>query len=442
MKSYSLFYVLLVMTVFLAYCTKKDQVVSSSSGSSSTLNAYHTSAAPTIDATLSEAIWNNATSLAVTPTVPDPGNNLFYGYWGEQYPATIQAMYDANYIYLKVQWADNSYVDKPQPLVFDSVHHLWSQRSNSKTFDANGILTQQSMGLDQLAFQWNIDNSTQNFATQTCYASCHIYTPYRNYAGAYVPNEDGNHYTNGLAEKVDLWWAKLNKDVLLTNQMDDWYIDNAGGDVEANYDSTGGAPLSGSAGRHADGQVKTVPFSATYVLNSTKKAPASNYSGPISNTQTLSYTLASGTKVSEKVPLYVELSVNNPYITADTVRVMAVDSMGVLTLRDGTTLNPNINPSLYADDPTGGRNVGTNCIPSFIVQPYIIGSERDDIKASAHYDGTKWTVIIKRKLKTGDVLKQDVDFTDLTDRPFGMAIWNTANNQHGIQPNLLLHFQQ
>ena len=421
------------LVVGLTSCTKNDQVVTSTSSNGSTLNAYHTSTAPTIDATTSEAIWNNATALAVTPTVPDPGNGLFMGYWGEQYPATIKAMYDNNYLYLKVQWADSTNILQPQPWVFDSVAHVWSQRSNSKLFDANGNLTKQSIGLDQLAFQWNIDNSTQNFATQTCYASCHVFTPYRNYAGVYNANQDGNHYTNGANEKVDLWWAKLNKDISLTNQMDDWYIDDAGG--PAVTDSVGGS----GNGRHADGQVKPSPFGSPYVLNSTKKAPASNYSGPISNSQTLS---------GKKVPLYaLKDGIRKAYYSvtdtvASALRVIGVDANGVLTLQGGTTIDPTTEAYNYADDPGVGRNVGAKCFPGFISQPYIIGSERDDIIGSAHHDGTKWTVIIKRKLKTSDVLKQDVDFTDLTDRPFGMAIWNTANNQHGIQPNLLLHFNQ
>jgi hypothetical protein len=48
----------------------------------------------------------------------------------------------------------------------------------------------------------------------------------------------------------------------------------------------------------------------------------------------------------------------------------------------------------------------------------------------------------KRALKTSDALKQDVDFSSLQDQPFGVAIWNRSNYQHGIQPNLVLKFQQ
>lgn len=438
MKNYSLLYVALVITVFLAYCTKKDQVVSSSSGSTSTLNAFKTSTAPVIDGNV-DAVWNNAQALSVNPAVPDPGNGLFMGYCGEQYPTTIQSMYDANNIYFLVKWNDSTNITPIQPWVFDPAAHTWSQRGNARTFDVNGNLAKLSMGLDQLAFQWNIDNSTQNFATQTCYASCHLFTPYRNYAGAMVANASGNHYTNGPNEKVDLWWAKLNRDVLV-NQMDDWYLDDGGG--QSYYDTLGG----NANGRHANGQIKPTPFSTTYVLPSTKKAPAATYSGPYSNSQTLSYTLASGKTVNVKVPLYVETGVSKPYypasdITAGTaLKVTAVDSMGVLTLSDKSTIDPNADAASYADVLGIGRNIGSKCFPSFILQPFI--NERANITTSAVYTGSGWVVEIKRALKTGDILKQDVDFTDLTDRPFGIAIWNTSNYQHGIQPNLLLHFQQ
>ena len=151
MKSNSFMFLFIFLVVGLTSCTKNDQVVTSTStdnGNSSTLNAYFTSTAPVINAQNPDALWNNATSISVNPTVPDPGNNLFAGYWGEQYPATIQAMYDKTNLYLKVQWADNSYVDKPQPWVFDSVSHIWSQRSNVKSFDINDI----SLKIDSASF--------------------------------------------------------------------------------------------------------------------------------------------------------------------------------------------------------------------------------------------------------------------------------------------------
>jgi hypothetical protein len=45
-------------------------------------------------------------------------------------------------------------------------------------------------------------------------------------------------------------------------------------------------------------------------------------------------------------------------------------------------------------------------------------------------------------LKTTDALKQDVDFSSLEDQPFGVAIFNKSNYQHGIKPGLLLKFDK
>jgi len=67
---------------------------------------------------------------------------------------------------------------------------------------------------------------------------------------------------------------------------------------------------------------------------------------------------------------------------------------------------------------------------------------RADITAGAVYTGTGWVLEYKRALKTGDVLKQDIDFSSLQDQVFGIAIWNNSNYQHGIQPNLVLKFQK
>jgi hypothetical protein len=67
---------------------------------------------------------------------------------------------------------------------------------------------------------------------------------------------------------------------------------------------------------------------------------------------------------------------------------------------------------------------------------------RADISAQATYTGSGWILEYKRLLKTSDVLKQDIDFSSLDDQPFGIAIFNSANYQHGIQPNLLLKFQK
>lgn len=428
MKTTFVLFFFILVTVFFVYCTKTAQIVApAETASTNELISYKTSVAPTIDGVV-DAIWDNATKLAVTPTVPDPGNGLFAGYQGTQYPANIRSMYDDQYIYFLAEWNDPSNY-QVQPWFFNPTTQRWAQRANAKQFDVNGVLTKEGMGQDQLAMLWNIDNSTPKFTTQTCYASCHIFTPYRNFSGVMVPNKSGNHYTNGPNEKIDMWWCHLNKD-LVTGQMDDQYQDWAGGPSVT--DTVGGS----GNGRHADDLVPPVPFSTAYVNTNTN---ASN--GAFNNTQSLKL---DGTGASVSVPKWIVPDAVGQlyYLATDTLaggkalKVTGVSSTGVLTYVGGT-LDPN-GKAEYLDNAGAAPTVGTKCIPAFISAPLTMG--RADIVAQGKYTGTGWVLEYKRLLKTPDVLKQDIDFSSLSDQPFGMAIFNTANYQHGIQPNLLLKF--
>lgn len=417
---------------YLVSCTKDNQVLDvagTTINSSSDLVSLKTSTAPAIDGTV-DAMWANATKLNVTPQVPDPGNGLFAGYQGTTYPATVRSMYDNQFIYFLVEYDDatNNIV---QPWYFNPTTQRWAQRGNAKTFDANGALIKEGMGTDQLAFLWNIDNSTAKFAAQTCYSSCHLFTPYRNYLGVMVPNNSGNHYTNGANEKIDMWWCRLSKD-LVTGQMDDQYQDWAGG--PAVVDTVGG----NGNGRHADDLIPPTPWSSTYINTNTNPS-----NGPFNNSQSLKL---DGTGASVTVPKWIMPGAVGKlyYLATDTLpggtalKVTGVSSTGVLTYVGGT-LDPN-GQADYLDNPGTGTAVGAKCFPSFISAPYTGG--RADITAAGRYTGTGWIVEIKRPLKTGDVLKQDVDFSSLQDQPFGMAIFNSSNYQHGIKPNLLLKFQK
>jgi hypothetical protein len=121
------------------------------------------------------------------------------------------------------------------------------------------------------------------------------------------------------------------------------------------------------------------------------------------------------------------------------VKITGVSSTGVLTYNGGS-IDPNTGNDYQrtGDAVTGGD--GPKCFPSYIASP-LVGA-RADITGAAVYTGTGWIIEYKRLLKTSDALKQDVDFSSLQDQPFGFAIWNKSNNQHGIQPNLLLTFQK
>ncbi|MES2330328.1 MAG: ethylbenzene dehydrogenase-related protein [Bacteroidota bacterium] len=429
-----LFWVSATLILALGYlisCTKNNQVLTTVSQevNSSELLSYKTATAPVIDGTI-DAAWDNATRISVVPQVPDPGNGLFAGYSGETYPANIRSMYDGQYIYFLFEWNDptNNIV---QPWYFNPVTKLWAQKANAKQYDVNGVLLKEGMGQDQLAMLWNIDNSTPKFVTQTCYASCHLFSPYRNYAGQMVANKSGNHYTNGAAEKIDMWWCHLNKD-LLTNQMDDQYQDWAGGPSVT--DTVGGS----GNGRHADDLIPPSPFSTSYINTNSNVT-----NGAFNNTQSLKL---DGTGTAVNVPKWVIPDATGKlyYTTADTLaggaakKITGVSSTGVLTYAGGT-IDPNGQTAYYEVTGTTA-SVGAKCIPSFVSAGLTAG--RSDITAAGKYTGTGWVLEIKRLLKTPDVLKQDIDFSSLQDQPFGLAIFNSSNYQHGIRPNLLLKFQK
>ena len=439
-----------IMTSFILFigywvsCTKNDQVLQQGTTTSNgtTLVSLKVTSAPTIDGVI-DPMWDNATKLNVVPQVPDPGNGLFAGYIGETYPATLRSMYDNQYIYFLVEWADADKSINVATWYFNPAANVagktgWAQEPSSKVFDANGVLTRDATGSeDKLAMLWNIDNSTAKFTSQTCYASCHVFTPYLDYSvtpAVLKSNANsGNHYTNGVNEKIDMWWAHLSRD-LVNNQMDDNYQDWAGGPGVTNL--TGGS----GNGRHVDGIAvsgasATWPFAPTYTTT-----PAQ---GSSNNRQSLKL---DGTGATVTVPMWIIPNATNYYYikASDTLaggtarKITGVSSSGVLTYSGGT-IDPTVGTDyLQVAGVYGGD--GPKCIPSYIASPLI--NERADITCSAVYTGTGWIVEYKRLLKTTDVLKQDVDFSSLQDQPFGLAIWNKSNNQHAIKPNLLLKFQK
>ena len=439
-------YTWVITTIVLAIgyvigCTKRDQVLNVPQVNTGTdLVSIKTSTPPTIDGVI-DAAWSNATPLNVTPTVPDPGNGLFAGYSGQQYSATVRSMYDAQNIYFLVEIKDPTQSVNTAPWYFNQTTSRWVKEPNSNSYDVNGLLSRVGFGEDRLAMLWNIDNSTPKFITQTCYASCHVFTPYMDYSktpSVYNANASGNHYTNGASEKIDMWWGRLgfmSKDASL-NQFDDNYQDWAGGPTYTSV--TGG----NGNGRHVDGIVPDGTFSTTWPYR--PNYTASPTQGEVNNSQNLKL---DGTGTSVAVPIWVVPNAASAgyILVSDTAtgkakKVIGVSSTGVLTFADNSTLDPNVGTSYQrAGDPVTGPTAA-NSIPSYIAVPLVGG--RADITGVSKYTGTGWIVEYKRALKTSDVLKQDIDFSSLQDQVFGMAIWNNSNYQHGIQPNLVLKFQK
>lgn len=419
-------------------CTKTNQVVvpTTSTSNSNVLLSVRTSTPPTIDGSI-EAAWDNVQKLNIAPTVPDPGNGLFAGYIGEMYPGTIRSMYDDQNIYLLVEIQDKDKNIKSSPWYFNPATKLWARESTSKAFDVNGVMSRTGFGEDKLAFLWNVNNSTAKFTTQTCYASCHIFAPYLDYSTTPATQRSnansGNHYTNGSNEKIDMWWLHPNRGFAY-GVMDDNYQDWAGGPAVTNL--TGG----NANGRHFDDLVvsstsTTWPFRPGYTADATQ--------GSVANTQNLKL---DGTGTTVAVPLWVIpngttdfLKVEDTLAGGTARKVTGVSSAGVLTYAGGT-LDPAVGTDYQRLGATATAALGAKCIPGNIISPVLRG--RAEITMAANHNGTGWIYEIKRPIKTTDALNQDIDFTGFADQPFGVAFWNSNNNQHGIHPNLLLQFKK
>lgn len=436
-----------VLALLLLYCTKKDQVVGVIPSTSTVLVASKTTTAPVVDGAV-DVVWKNAVKLQVTPTVPNPGNATFAGYIGDSYNVTLQALYTTDSIYFLAQWNDATRSLLNTPVAYNATTKLWSRQSNNYAFDNNGNITTIPFNEDKFGFQWNIGNSVVAFASQSCYATCHL-NPATDSLNNHVnppvlitvpPRAGGNHFTNGPEEKADLWHIHLMQDQA-NGYADDDYIDWAGGQLNAN-------------GRHSDGAVVTT---VTNNIPSYSSVP-----GSINNTQTLTVT-GGTTKVT--VPAWVVKGQTNGYylltssitggasVTSLTdvtgpdgtpaLLVTAVDANGVLTLSDASTIDPTSGSDYDVSLDAAGviRGVGAKAIPGLILQKYQGG--RSDIRFKAIYTGNGWVLELVRALKTPDVaILQDVDFSTLSDVNFGIAVFNQANTAHAIVPGLTLHFAQ
>lgn len=426
-------------------CTRHDQVLNLASTNSTTLTSIKTNTPPNFvtggaawggaDASL----WKNAPVLTVTATVPDVegSNNTFNGYIGNSTTVNMQSMYDANNIYFLISWKASQPNMETSPWYFNPTTKLWAQGGAAPTYNSNGELTLEATCSDEFVMLFNINNSCADFKTQSCFGACHQGVPAMvldTNTGIITTTTTNVMHTNAPNEKLDCWRARF-YEVIQTDQALDYYIDWMGG-------------LPGGNGIHADQSVPNGGNPPTYSSNA-----STNGTGGISNKQSLTIT---GTSRHENVPLWVKPGgssyTNAALLPSDTagggaLKVIAVDSTGVLTLSDHSTIDPNTGTT-YQQVGTGiGNNDPTAWIPGKIVAPYTGGE--GDVTANAVWTGSGWQMMLKRALKTADVLEQDVDFSSLADQPFGIGVMfqpsgtvNAADNQHAIMPGLTLTFKK
>ncbi len=404
-----------IIVMGLTNCTKHDQVLDlSNTTPTPVLNTdtlYSVKGTATVspiggaawDGTI-ESVWNNAPSLTVHGVVPDVGNNIFTGFVGNSTDIKMRSMYDASYFYMLVEYDAANKGAKSQLWYYNPSTQTWGQEAEAPTLNSDGETYRPASIQDQFVIAFNIANSTPGFNKLSCYAACHVFSGF----GDPVTPGGGNMYTSGPNEMLDVWRIHVLQ-VLNCNQGRDTYIDWAGGVLNGN-------------GRHNDPK-------------------ASSSDGTFDNVQTLTIT---GTTTTEDVPLWVIPSGNytnsaiplSATLTGGTaVQVTAVDTNGVLTLANATTIDPRTG----TDYMQVGAGNGPKCIPGIIVTPYT--GSFGDLNANAFYTGTGWRMLIKRKLTTSDAVR-DIDLSSLNDQPFGVGVmFNGADNEHAIVAGLTLHFK-
>ncbi|MHB1128278.1 MAG: ethylbenzene dehydrogenase-related protein [Bacillota bacterium] len=193
------------------------------------LVAVKATQAPAIDGTVDDG-WKAAEAikvpLAAAGTI-GPGGEFDNG----RTEVMLKAMYDADSVYMLLQWDDPT-----------------DSKARGPWVKENGNLVKKSYDEfyeDKLAVNWNINNSVNSFQTQGCVVTCH--------ATSFTDDRSGKtiikHYTNGADERLDMWhWKRTRQNDLFgadkPGLMHDQFMDNVTFDP-TNKDTK-------SAGRHAD----------------------------------------------------------------------------------------------------------------------------------------------------------------------------------------------
>jgi hypothetical protein len=359
--------------------------------STTELLSMKTSSAPTIDGMV-DAGWASARKLETNATVPDPGQDVFKGYVGDTYPVTMRSMYDDTYIYFLAEWEDDDEDASRQTWYFDPADKKWKQESRYPTFDGSGTQTRRPFYEDKFSMLFNVNNTTTNWNTLSCYATCHT--------GLSAADGKARHYTNGAGQTIDMWHWKY----VRTNshmQFDDQFQDDT-------YPN----------GRKSDNKT------------------SGGYSDNVKEI------VVTGTSDTINIPKYFIPGSTNYFwidqedIDAGTAKEFtAVDVNGILSYLGGM-----VDPNADAGYQRAGAMVGPKGIPSVYTSTFV--GSRGDIEAVGTYTGTKWVLEFKRKLKTGDTDAQDIDFSGLNDYIFGLGVFDNAAIAHAIAPNLTLKFQK
>ncbi len=419
----------------LPYCTRHDQVLDTTPPVLVTDTLYSVPGTATLqpqgpghawDGSI-ESVWNNAPKLQVKAVVPDVPVE-FDGFIGNSSDVTIQSLYDANNIYYLVEFTSPRAYNSSALWYFNSTTKRWAQETGGPALNTDGSY-RPPFQQDGFTFAWNIDHSTQKFNTLSCYATCHERTTW----GAGTATEGATMHTNGPNERLDCWRCRTLQGGALNQANDVWIDDGAG-----SYPSASGTLDKNqfhNDWQERNGTASTVPPAL--------RSPGYAADGGFTNRQSLQLTGTTGSTNKVNVPIWLDPNGNytgSLIMISDTMskckKVTAVDTFGVLTLADGST----VDPATGSDYKQIGSGNGAKCIPSTVADIYT--GSRADVTMNQYYTGSSWRMLFKRALKTADT-QNDVDFSPLEDLPFGIGVmFMGANGQHAIVAGLTQHFRK
>ncbi|MCW9049616.1 MAG: ethylbenzene dehydrogenase-related protein [Deltaproteobacteria bacterium] len=152
--------------------------------------------------------WQKAAPISVTlDNLPyEPSN----GYDGmKETTVTLKSLYDAEYIYLLLQYNDPTESLARFPWVKQQ-DGSWKQMMNKDSTGHDNTYYEDKVGIF-----WNIN--TKDFSNEGCMISCHM-----DIDGDTSP---GRKFTNNPGETIDMWHVK-NVRTSPLGQVDDQYMDN------------------------------------------------------------------------------------------------------------------------------------------------------------------------------------------------------------------------
>jgi Ethylbenzene dehydrogenase len=417
MKNLRLNLVLAVIAaITLVNCTHDDAptgtvIVDEGVGESSDeLLVKKFSTAPIFDGDIDE-VWSEARPLINVATVLKAGDrvitlngssngdtsheptDLMDPYTGEKYNYSLRGGHDGEYFYLLFEWDDDTDSKDRQSWYFDPISSKWkgenkyANHKNDKFYE------------DKFSFMFGKKVNGQyaeGFEAGTCTVTCH--------AGLADPQpgqKTSRHYMANAGELADFWHWKRVRNVL-SQSVDDGFVQ---------YEEDEG--MASANGR------KTDEGSKMYGTNKFTDE-GTELSGP-------KYVI----KDAVDTFWYTDSEISNGTAQA----VTAISTEGVLTLADGSTIDPNDDLVAYS------QGFGNKRFPSVYINPAGAGSTpRTDTQVRAKHIGSGWQIEIKRKLNSGD--PTDTAWEIGEEIPFSLAIFNNAAIGHAQSPFLTLKIEE